>query len=276
MEYNKEIKRGENTMIIKYNKEKLSEILNDLSVLTGIKISFLYTGYNMVYSTKDGTDFCDAYQSLPSNEAKCSISDEKLHLKCKNSGKYECHICHAGLYDAAMPIEKSGVVVGNIIMGRVRCADSPKEYFDKGDKRLSELYNKLPVFSERQLESLKSLLSNILFSNAIEVEYNETVEEITEYIENNFTDELSIGIICDKFFISKNYLYKCFKEHYNCTVNEYIIDLRIKKAKEIIKRKSMPIYSVCEKVGIKNYTYFCKLFKKRVGLSPTEYRKSKS
>lgn len=57
-------------------------------------------------------------------------------------------------------------------------------------------YSQLPFFNEKQLKSLKTLLQNILCSNAIEIEYNEIIEEIAKYINDNLQTELSIHSIC--------------------------------------------------------------------------------
>lgn len=260
-------------MRIHYNVERLEEILKDLSVLTGITIDFCDNEGNCLCRHNKCTDFCTALQADENVRKRCKASDRILLEKCKKSGKYEHHLCHAGLYDSAMPIVKSGITAGFIIMGRIRSAASPTEFYSSEAPELSELYFHLPFFEEKQLESLRSLLSNILFSSAIEIEYNETVEKIARHIEENINSELSVESICTEFFISKNRLYKSFGEYYGCTVNEYITDLRIENAKSRLSETNEPIYAVCENVGIDNYTYFSKLFKKKTGLTPSEYRK---
>lgn len=260
-------------MYIKYNREKIKEIIEDLSLLTGISISFLDNEYNTVCSCTNNLDFCSIYQSCDKNRKVCQLSDTKLLERCKSSGKYEFHICPAGLYDAAMPIIKSGITVGHIIMGRIRYTNSPKPQSISGNPLLSELYDKITLFSEEQLISLKNLLPNILFSNAITFEKN-SFTEISAFIEKNLSMALNTELICNRFYISKNKLYKCFKKNCGYTVNEYIIMLRLNRATELLKNTSEPIYRICEAVGINNYTYFSRIFKKKIGTTPYEYRKS--
>jgi two-component system response regulator YesN len=74
--------------------------------------------------------------------------------------------------------------------------------------------------------------------------------------------------------MSKNTLYALFREHLGATVTEYITGLRIDRAKRLLRETKDTVYEVAESVGIDNYTYFCKLFKKREGISPSEYRKA--
>ncbi|MBE6808953.1 MAG: helix-turn-helix transcriptional regulator [Ruminococcaceae bacterium] len=137
---------------------------------------------------------------------------------------------------------------------------------------LDALYQKLPYFTEKQINCLSDLLPRILFQNAIEIENDSFITEITDYIEQNLNNELTVELLCSKFFISKNRLYEAFHSHFNSTVNEYITDRRMVKAKELLKNTKEPIYKIAEDVGIENYTYFCKLFKRKTGLTPTEYR----
>lgn len=263
-------------MQIRYNIEKLGSILNDLSVLTGISIAFLDCDYNRLCGSIKENDFCEKIQKKRSFMEKCVCSDSAIIEKCQESKCFESHTCYAGLYDAVLPVLKDGVIVGFVIMGRVRSDNSPGKCPLSDEGEMNKLYNELPYFSKEQLESLRTLLLSILFADAINVEPDEIASEIAEYISHNLTENLSINSLCEKFFISKNFLYKCFESHYTTTVNEYITSVRIKEAEKLLLKTKEPIFLICERVGIPNYTYFCKLFKKRKGMTPNEYRKNYS
>ena len=257
-------------MHIRYDNEKLTGLLRDLSILTGISLSFLNVAYEPVCSFKRTDDFCSAYQTQ-NGEDYCRHSDRTLLDKCRISGQLEYHFCHAGLYDAAMPVIKSGITVGYLLMGRLRAPTSPTCPQFSGS--LTELYDQVPFLNDMQLASLRGLLSNILFSNAIEIEYNELAEEISEYICTHLTDELSVSALCEKFFVSRNSLYKCFRNYYNLTVNDYIVRVRLDRAKKLLTETNETVNRICETVGIQNEPHFCRLFKKSTGLSPTAYRR---
>ncbi len=256
-------------MHIRYDNEKLTVILRDLSMLTGISISFLNTAYEPVCDFKRTDDFCSAYQAQNGKDY-CRHSDRTLLEKCRISGQLEYHLCHAGLYDAAMPVIKSGITVGYILMGRLHAPASPACPQLSGS--LAELYGQVPSLNDVQLESLRRLLSNILFSNAIDIEYNELAEEISEYIYAHLTDALSVSALCEKFFVSRNSLYKCFRNYYGLTVNDYIIRVRLDHAKKLLTETNETVNRICADIGIQNEPYFCRLFKKHTGLSPTAYR----
>ncbi len=258
-------------MKIHYHREKLQEIVNDLHILTGISLCFLDSEGNALCRRVKEGDFCSFYQKEPEHKRMCNRSDEKLLSLCKESGKYESHICPAGLYDAALPVQKNDLTVGYILMGRVRLAGVSQTL---EEREYSAFYEKMPVFDEEKLSSLRSLFANILFSSAIEVEKEEPGIQIKNYIEENLHQDISISSICSLFFISKNSLYRLFRENFDTTVNEFLTRCRMEKAKELLAQTRDPVCRVCEKVGILNYTYFCRLFKKREGITPLEYRKA--
>ena len=249
----------------------MQRIINDLSVLTGISISFLDTERRtLCRSTKDD-DYCSLLQSDEKSQALCSCSDDVILSRCLESKRFESHICHAGLFDAAMPIIKDGIFAGRVLMGRVRyiCGADVSSFSEEMRKK----YMEAPLFNDAQIASLSSLLPNVLFESAIFIEYDSRLGEIVEYINNNLGERLSVELICKKFLMSKNRLYALFGDVLGSTVTEYVTKTRLERAKYLLRETDMTVYEVAESVGIGNYTYFCKLFKKREGVSPTAYRK---
>ena len=254
-------------MKIRYDVQKLKRIISDLSILTGISMSFLDTERRVLCNCSKGDDFCSVLQRDEKNDRLCACSDERILNKCLESKRFEGHICHAGLFDAAMPIIKDGIFAGIVLMGRVRLEGEGKS------ENTSELYKAVPKFRDEQIKSLGSLLPNVLFESAVFIEFDGRASEISAYIKNNLTENLSVDLICKRFLMSKNTLYELFKDYFGSTVTEYIIDERMGKAKRLLRETKAPVYEIAERVGVNNYTYFCKLFKKREGITPVEYRK---
>ncbi|WBL14592.1 response regulator [Sutcliffiella sp. NC1] len=101
---------------------------------------------------------------------------------------------------------------------------------------------------------------------------NELIDSALEYIHRNYTDELTLQKIADHIHISRNYFSILFKRFLNQNFIDYVIDLRIKKAKELLEHSSLKVYEVAEQSGFGDVKYFSKLFKKTTGLSPGDYR----
>lgn len=257
-------------MHINYDVEKLNTILASLASLTGISICFLNPSCEVICRYLPKEDFCSEYQAENGCES-CTVCDRKLLEKCKSSGHIEEHFCHAGLYDAAMPLKKHQITVGYLLMGRLRTEVSvPKTSFEQ---RLASLYNKTPFLDERQLQSLKELLNNILFSDAVVLANDTVFEEACEYINSNITGDIDISKLCKHLGIGKNRLYKAFREANGSAVNEYVIEMRLERAKQLLLETRLTVGDICQRSGINNEAYFCRLFKKRFGKTPTEYRK---
>lgn len=103
---------------------------------------------------------------------------------------------------------------------------------------------------------------------------NDTFKSILNYINQNFTNEISFSEISKLFSINPSYLSQIFKRELGITFTQYLTDTRIEYAKELLLTTGMTIAEISEKVGFKQYIYFSKVFKKTVGISPSSYRKN--
>ena len=269
-------------MFIKYNIEELSRIARDISILTGISISVLDTEYKALTHYSPENSYCLLLQGIDGEQSYCRECDERILERCRATGKLESHICRAALYDCSMPIVKKGVVAAYVIMGRIRSSSSPESeiYIPECDaetaRELKRLYTEVPYIDAGRLDALYDILPSILFNNAIELIYDTFFDEVTEYINSNLQEKLEIAQLCLRFHTSKNTLYESFRENSGMTVNEYVTNARINKARELLVSTEEPVYRIAEQTGLDNYTYFCRLFKHHTGLTPSEYRKNHS
>jgi len=94
------------------------------------------------------------------------------------------------------------------------------------------------------------------------------IDFIGEHINHNFT----IKDIADHLHISESYLTKLFKNKTSFTFLEYCTNYRVKRAAELLTKKDVKVYEVAGKVGYQDSRYFSTIFKKWMGLTPTEFR----
>lgn len=99
-------------------------------------------------------------------------------------------------------------------------------------------------------------------------------ENVHKYITEHYTEKIYLENLCFIFGTNKTTLCRQFKESYGQTVVEYIHYLRIKSAKQLLRDKNMSVTEISEKLGFDSVHYFCRLFKKATGFSPTDYEKS--
>ncbi len=110
-------------------------------------------------------------------------------------------------------------------------------------------------------------------SITIPTEKYKKINEIAEYISHNYQYNISLADISQDFYISKCYLSRIFKEITGFTVNEYINIVRTKKAQQLLENTEYSITQIAELIGYDSITYFEKVFKKYIELSPLKYRK---
>ncbi|WP_066714062.1 AraC family transcriptional regulator [Clostridium sp. Marseille-P299] len=101
---------------------------------------------------------------------------------------------------------------------------------------------------------------------------HEKVEEIAEFITRNFNTEQSLEQLSEQFGVNKNYLSRVFKETTGFTVAEYVNLQRMKKSRELLLDKSISIKEVSALLGYESITYFGRIFKRYMGITPLKYR----
>jgi two-component system response regulator YesN len=102
------------------------------------------------------------------------------------------------------------------------------------------------------------------------------VYDIARYLEKNYREDHSIQDIAILFSISKEHLSRKFKQELKLTPSDYLTSIRMKHAQLLLTNPNMKINAVACQVGYQDEHYFGKVFKKWVGITPVEYRKSLS
>lgn len=94
-----------------------------------------------------------------------------------------------------------------------------------------------------------------------------------DYIHANYSQEISLEMLCKLVGVNRTSLNEKFKEQYQCTCMEYLLRYRLKIAQELLSNTNLKITEIAETCGFKYGTYFEKQFKKRLGITPAMYRK---
>ncbi|MDO5392224.1 MAG: response regulator [Eubacteriales bacterium] len=95
-----------------------------------------------------------------------------------------------------------------------------------------------------------------------------------EYIHNNFKNAISILDVAEAAGISEGHLRRCFKKELDTSVLNYLTDYRLKQAKILLKKDGESIDSVWKKTGFMSAQYFSSVFRKKEGMTPSDYMKS--
>ncbi|TXK85612.1 response regulator [Paenibacillus sp. N3.4] len=98
--------------------------------------------------------------------------------------------------------------------------------------------------------------------------------EISAYLEKNYHEDITLQDIANRFYLSREYISRKFKQEFEVNLSDYLGQIRMNKAKVLLRNPHLRISQVAEMVGYQDEKYFSKVFKKQEGISPNEYRKT--
>jgi AraC-like DNA-binding protein len=122
-----------------------------------------------------------------------------------------------------------------------------------------------------------SLLETITYSLKTEVSGSDTWPEslvsITEFINTHIQEPLSLSNLCTFSRLCPSAVGRLFKKHTEKTPVQYITDVKLMQAKELLSTTALPVSEIGERIGIPDLYYFSKLFRKHEGINPLGYRR---
>lgn len=127
-------------------------------------------------------------------------------------------------------------------------------------------------------EELKRLFTAFVLESADKLSANRkesikgSIQKIRDYIENHYHENISLKNIAATFYMNPVYLGQLFKKTYGVYFNEFLLDIRIREAKKLLRQTDLRIYEIADRVGFKNADYFVTQFEKIENMTPTEYR----
>ncbi len=129
------------------------------------------------------------------------------------------------------------------------------------------------------LEDLLSVFSDILdiiynYIKSEQMNYSNVIREIIKYLQENYNRDISLSSLAKQFHMNKNYLCEYFKQQTGKNFIDYLLNIRIDKSKELLLLPDHHINDICYDVGFSNPSYFTKVFKSIIGITPSEYIRS--
>lgn len=143
-------------------------------------------------------------------------------------------------------------------------------------EEINSIYNRklVPSNEIKRLETVddierwtRELVDNI-FEKPGRNDNNVYVSKIKEYIKREYNNPITVEDVASNLNISSYYLMHIFKEKMGITFNQYLTQIRVDKAKEMLKSGQYKVYEVAEATGYKDASYFSYIFKKMTGISP--------
>lgn len=107
------------------------------------------------------------------------------------------------------------------------------------------------------------------------IKHVDVIHKATEYIKCHYASKLTLDEVAKHVYLSKSYLSRIFKEELHCNFAEYVNKMRVEKSKILLMDHSISLIELAAMVGFEDQSYFTKVFKKIVGVSPGKYREGR-
>lgn len=160
--------------------------------------------------------------------------------------------------------------------GNVKFTFSSNDYMDSFwetivQNNIESKPNKEILFNRIMTDMITELLCQIPQYQTSELP--DLIINIRNYIDNHFTQKITLDEIAEHCKISKYYMSRIFKKHLGQSIFSYVIDCRISLAQRMLRYSEEPIGTIAEKVGFEDHNGFYRAFMQREDLSPSAYRK---
>lgn len=278
-------------MNVHFNISDLKEVLKNFYTLTKIRVVIFDDSFHELasYPTIHST-YCRIIRKDHKAEFKCIKCDQEACIICKKSQKLYTYQCHAGLTETVVPIKTESMIIGYIMFGQVLQTEDRNRLWQEICKNLScfdintdELYsvfsrekNISPEIISAAAKTMEISASYLYLARKLILKEDTLAQKIDAYINSQIKEDLSASAICKHFCISKSHLYKISEQCFGLGIAEHIRSIRIHISKQLLGDTDIPIYEIADQVGIHDYNYFTKVFKRETGILPTLYRKENS
>lgn len=211
-----------------------------------------------------GISFCIDGQITYTHNQKTFVSDKNHAIILPQGQSYSLHGDKSGIFPVINFRCKEKLTDSFVVLD----LDSSKNYIKDFD-----LMQKL-MFFEGNHAKIFSIFYDILYRLQAENTDATTIAPAMRYIQENYTRvTLSNKELASECKVSEVYFRKLFQKHYKTTPKQFILDMRINRAKQLLCEGRKKIGTISEECGFSNPYHFCRVFKERCGVTPTEYMK---
>ncbi|RKP49938.1 response regulator [Cohnella endophytica] len=153
----------------------------------------------------------------------------------------------------------------------VKCVHGEDESLSEYAKIMERLVRTSPSYRALN-EQFAVFVSREWKPSEASVTREEAFVKIRAYLSSHLNEPTTLGALGDLFGVSISYLCSIFKEFSNATFVEFLTEMRLQKAAELLRTTSLPLKEVAELTGYADQRYFSKVFKSHSGMTPSEFK----
>ena len=275
--------------MLNFDLQLTKKLLTHLGYLTKASVQLYDENFEGTYAcTEPCNQFCQMVKCHYAD--RCKNSDSGAMQKVKQSDDNNMHYaCHFGMKEMVSKLQRGKIIYGYIVIGPMRDTRTEKQSlaaitqycaeYGLNEKKMRDLYFKATRFSQQKYEAIKELTFAIfeyaVNKNLITVKHNVFENTIAPYIKANLDKPLDSESLCEAFCMSEKQIYTAVVKSTGIPPKKYINAQRMLGARELIENTDEPLTDIADKVGIHDYNYFGKIFRKTFGHAPSFYRRKK-
>ena len=255
--------------------DEVQSLLDDFAALLDVRVTFfgpdgtsLRRGKEMVNS-----DFCRLIQSSPGGLARCRTMDGEKQNEAVRDRNVLLYRCHAGAHELVAPVFLHGHCAGFLMLGQFRTDDTPPP----GPPELQACYRALPMFTPEKLAAVtglfRTLVDYISIRELAVLQSDQLRLDIDRYIDRHGREDIKLPDMAKKLGRSVSSISQFLRRNYGTGFKELLIEHRLKLAER--HWRSHPEATVAEtafEAGFQDQFYFSRLFRRRRGMTPGEFR----
>ena len=264
------------------NKQEIVTVLRELHRICGFRVSLHGADFEEIAAyPQNPLPFCRIVNEQEREHAACVCGDRAACLEARGKGSTCIYKCRYGLVEAVSPLYNFGALSGFLMMGQ---AAESREDAEEAVRRLSdicadlpaELPDSIPTVKEDMIKSYVRIMTicaeYLTLTGAVPGVRPTVAEQAKRYISENIAKKFVISDICAQLGCSKSTLLSAFKKKYGVTVNAYVTDTRLERARHLLTGGAHTISEIASETGFSDQSYFSKVFSAKYGMSPSDYR----
>ncbi len=271
-----------------YNVQKLQKLFQDFYRVTEQAVGlFDAEGRAILEYPGCSSRLCGMVRADAEGMRRCAACSARAIEQAGQKGEPVEYRCHAGLLNICAPLYDDEGVVGYAIFGQ-NLDDTSREHqweaisascdeFVKDRAALRAAFDELRVVTHEYMESvahiLEACIGYIRLERMVKTGKSGLWGSILSYVGRNLTGKISLNTVAEELGVSVSTICRCVKTNADCTLGDLVWHERIELAKQLLCSTELPVMEVAARVGVEDYNYFIRMFRRYCGKSPAVWRR---